>query len=91
MDRSKLSEADAKKRIQSQMPLEQKCEQSHFVIENSGSFSDAEDQFRKILSILQESNQHWKIRGVIIAAAAVLFSGIAWLINHKYKIVGNSS
>lgn len=90
MDRTngKLSEADAKKRISAQMPLEKKCEQSHFVIENSGSPTDTEEQFYKILAILQESNQHWKIRGVIIAAAAVIFSGIAWLLNYKYKFFG---
>lgn len=90
MDRAngKLSEADAKKRIKAQMPLEQKCEQSHFVIENSGSTMDTEDQFYKILTILQDSNQHWKIRGVILAAAAVLFSSLAWLLNHKFKFFG---
>ena len=36
MDRNHLSESDAKKRIKTQMPLEKKAEQSHFVIENSG-------------------------------------------------------
>lgn len=90
MDRSKLSETDAKKRISSQMPLERKCEQSHFVIENSGSVQDAEEQFFKILAVLQESNQHWKIRGIILATTALLFSGIAWLLNHKYKIFSGS-
>lgn len=85
MDRSKLSEADAKKRIKSQMPLELKCEQSHFVIENSGNLQDTQEQFDKIVSILLDSNHHWKIRGVILAAAAVLFSGLAWLLNHKFK------
>lgn len=90
MDRAngKLSEADAKKRIKAQMPLERKCEQSNFVIENSGSQTDTEEQFYKVLAILQESNQHWKIRGVILAAAAVIFSGLAWLLNHKYRFFG---
>lgn len=90
MDRNKLSEADAKKRIASQMPLERKCDQSNFVIENSGSFQDAEEQFYKILSMLQESNQHWKIRGIILATATLLFSGIAWFWN-KYKVLSSSS
>uniref|UniRef100_A0A336KM79 Dephospho-CoA kinase domain-containing protein n=1 Tax=Culicoides sonorensis TaxID=179676 RepID=A0A336KM79_CULSO len=90
MDRNKLSEADAKKRISSQMPLDKKCEQSHFVIENSGSVQDAEEQFYKILTILQDSNQHWKIRGILLATTALLFSGIAWFLNHKYKIFGTS-
>lgn len=90
MDRSKLSETDAKKRISSQMPLDRKCEQSHFVVENSGSVQDAEEQFYKILAVLQESNQHWKIRGIILATTALLFSGITWLLNYKYKFMGGS-
>lgn len=86
MDRNKLSEADAKKRIAAQMPLEIKCNQSHFVIENSGSIIDTEQQALKILEVLLESNHHWKIRGIILTTAAVFFSGIAWLLDYKYKI-----
>uniref|UniRef100_A0A182MGR7 Dephospho-CoA kinase n=1 Tax=Anopheles culicifacies TaxID=139723 RepID=A0A182MGR7_9DIPT len=85
MDRSQYTEAEAKKRIKAQMPLELKCEQSHFVIENSGTLRDTEEQTLKILAILQDSNQHWKIRGVLFATAALLVSSIAWLLNYKYK------
>uniref|UniRef100_A0A1Q3G362 Dephospho-CoA kinase domain-containing protein n=1 Tax=Culex tarsalis TaxID=7177 RepID=A0A1Q3G362_CULTA len=91
MDRNHLSEADAKKRINLQMPLEQKCGQSHFVIENSGTFQDTEEQTLKILGVLQDSNQHWKIRGVIFATAAILFSSIAWILNYKYKFLSVSN
>ncbi|XP_055547040.1 dephospho-CoA kinase domain-containing protein [Wyeomyia smithii] len=87
MDRNHLSEADAKKRIKQQMPLEQKCSQSHFVIENSGTLHDTEEQTVKILAVLQDSNQHWKIRGVILATAAFLFSSIALILNYKYKFI----
>ncbi|XP_058821704.1 dephospho-CoA kinase domain-containing protein [Topomyia yanbarensis] len=90
MDRNHLSEADAKKRIKQQMPLEQKCNQSHFVIENSGTLQDTEEQTLKILSVLQDSNQHWKIRGVIFATAAILFSSIAWILNYKYKFISTN-
>lgn len=86
MDRSGLSEADAKKRIAVQMPLEEKCAQSHFVIENTGNTLDTEEQTLKILEILLESNHHWGIRGIILATAAVFLSGFAWLLNYKYKI-----
>lgn len=86
MDRSGLSEADAKKRIAVQMPLEKKCEMSDFVIENSSSSIDTEEQTLKILEILLESNHHWKVRGIILATAAFLLSGVAWLLNYKYKI-----
>ncbi|XP_031635649.1 dephospho-CoA kinase domain-containing protein [Contarinia nasturtii] len=87
MDRNGLSEADAKKRIAAQMPIEEKCKQSHFVIENSSSLNDAEEQTLKILEVLLESNHHWRIRGYILATAAVFISGIAWLLNNKFKFL----
>uniref|UniRef100_U5EZN6 Dephospho-CoA kinase domain-containing protein n=1 Tax=Corethrella appendiculata TaxID=1370023 RepID=U5EZN6_9DIPT len=92
MDRNnRLSESDAKKRIKAQMPLEQKCAESHFVIENSGTLQDTEEQTMKIINLLQESNHHWKIRGILLATAAVLFSGIAWILNYKYKIFSSTT
>lgn len=86
MDRNGLSEADAKKRIAAQMPIEKKCELSHFVIDNSSNITDVEEQTLKILEVLLESNHHWRIRGFILATAAVFFSGMAWFYNQKYKI-----
>lgn len=85
MDRSGLSEADAKKRISAQMPIEKKCELSNFVIDNSSTSSDAEEQTLKILEVLFASNHHWRIRGYILATAAVFLSGVAWMLNSKYK------
>lgn len=90
IDRSHLSEADAKKRIKQQMPLDLKCSKSHFVIENSGTLQDTEEQALKVLAVLQDSNQHWKIRGVIFATAAILFSSIAWILNYKYKFFASN-
>lgn len=87
MDRNGLSEADAKKRIAAQMPLEKKCEQSHFIVENSSNTSDTEEQTLKILEVLLEINHHWRIRGYILATATVFLSGFAWLLNYKYKIL----
>uniref|UniRef100_A0A1B0D2B6 Dephospho-CoA kinase domain-containing protein n=1 Tax=Phlebotomus papatasi TaxID=29031 RepID=A0A1B0D2B6_PHLPP len=86
MDRNRFSEEDAKKRIAAQMPLQQKCEKSHFVIENSGSIRDTQAETLKILEMLQESNHHWKLRGILLTTAAILFSGIAWFLHHRYKI-----
>lgn len=85
MDRSGLSEADAKKRISAQMPIQKKCELSNFVVENSSTSSDAEEQTLKILEVLLESNHHWRIRGYILATAAVFLSGLTWMLNNKYK------
>lgn len=80
MDRTGLSEENAKKRISAQMSLEKKCEQSHFVIENSGNAADTEEQTLKIIQILLESNHHWKLRGIILATTAVFISVLAWLL-----------
>lgn len=86
MDRNGLSEADAKKRIFAQMSLDEKCEKSHYVIENSGGIADTEEQAQKILQTLLDSNHHWKLRGIMLATAAVFFSGLAWILHQKYKI-----
>lgn len=84
MDRNKFSEADAKTRIAAQMPLEEKCKMSHFVVENSGSVNDTKDQALRILDVLQQSNQHWKIRGIVLATATVFFGVLTWLLNLKF-------
>lgn len=89
MDRNSLSLSESKKRIQAQMPLEQKCAMSHFVIENSGSPKDMEDQAMKIINLLLDSNHHWRLRGIIMASAFSILAGIAWILNRKYKFITN--
>lgn len=89
MDRNNLSLTESKKRIQAQMPIEEKCKMSHFVIENSGSPADMEMQAVKIINMLLDSNHHWKLRGFIMASAVSILAGLAWLLNRKYKFIGN--
>lgn len=84
MDRNKFSEADAKQRIASQMSLEEKCKQSHFVVENSGTVRDTEEQVMRILDVLRQSNQHWKLRGIVLATTTVFFGVLTWLLNLKF-------
>lgn len=86
MNRNGFKESDAKKRISAQMPLNEKCKQSDFVIDNSGDLSASEIQAEKILRLLRESNQHWKIRGIILATAVLFFSAVAWLLEYNYNI-----
>uniref|UniRef100_A0A1A9WLU4 Dephospho-CoA kinase domain-containing protein n=1 Tax=Glossina brevipalpis TaxID=37001 RepID=A0A1A9WLU4_9MUSC len=72
--RNELSEEDARLRINSQMPLEEKCEKSHFVIDNSGLLEDTEAAALKICNMLIESNQHWRIRFTFLGFLfAILF------------------
>lgn len=89
MDRNSLSLSEAKKRIQAQMPIEDKCKLSHFVIENSGSPKDMEDQAIRIIDILLESNHHWRLRGILMASAFSILAGIAWILDRKYKFISN--
>lgn len=89
IDRNQLTEANAKKRIASQMPLDKKCERSHFVIDNSGALRDTEEEAAKILNTLLDSRHYWKMRVILMGTAALLFSGLAWIINNKYKIMSS--
>ena len=48
-------EADARARIQSQMPVAEKAKRAHYVIDNSGSRADTERQVRQVhRALLQE-------------------------------------
>lgn len=75
--RNELSEEDAKKRIESQMPLEKKCEQSHFVVDNNGSIEDTEAAALRICTMMKECKQHWRNRvslfGIICGILFVLY------------------
>lgn len=87
IDRNSLSLTEAKKRIKAQMSLDEKAKRSHYVIENSGSQQDMEEQALSIIRILIASNHHWKLRGILLASAFSILAGVAWLLNRKYKFL----
>lgn len=88
IDRNNLTLTEAKKRIKAQMSLEDKAKLSHYVIENSGSQQDMEEQALSIINILMESNHHWKLRGIILASAFSIIAGITtYVLNRKYKFL----
>jgi ribose 1,5-bisphosphokinase PhnN len=62
MDRDNFSETDAFQRIKAQMSLTKKCENSHFVVENSASFDETRTQVEKIICALQASNHHVTVK-----------------------------
>ncbi|XP_022222075.1 dephospho-CoA kinase [Drosophila obscura] len=70
--RNELSEADASHRIKSQMPLEKKCEQSHFVIDNNGSVEETEESAIRIVSMMKESKQHWRNRVYLLGLVMIV-------------------
>ncbi|XP_017042685.1 dephospho-CoA kinase [Drosophila ficusphila] len=57
--RNELSEPEARHRVEAQMPLDKKCEKSHFVIDNNGSVEEAESSAMSIYNLMRESKQHW--------------------------------
>lgn len=79
IERNLLGEEDARKRIAAQMPLEKKCEKSHFVIDNSGSIENTKQQALQILNVLNSSNHHWKIRAYFLIGCIALILGFLWL------------
>ncbi|KAH8381327.1 hypothetical protein KR093_002673 [Drosophila rubida] len=72
LSRNELSEPEARNRIESQMPLELKCEKSHFVIDNNGSIDDAEEAALRIFNMMQESNKHWYNRTFLLGSILIV-------------------
>lgn len=79
MKRSNLTEEEARKRIESQMPLELKCQKSHFVIENSGDYSATESATLNILSVLNASKHHWRVRAYLLLGCSILIASLVYL------------
>ncbi|MCF7925704.1 MAG: dephospho-CoA kinase [Candidatus Izimaplasma sp.] len=52
IDRDEISESFAKQKIKAQMPLDDKCDQADFVIDNSTSILETKKQFKKLLTSL---------------------------------------
>lgn len=77
--RNELSEPEAINRVESQMPLEAKCEKSHFVIDNNGSIEETEAAAKRIYTLMQESNKHWHNRFFILGAILIVCLTIFFL------------
>jgi dephospho-CoA kinase len=52
VSRDGLTEADARKRIASQMPVALKANRAHYVIDNSGDRADTERQVKSVYGAL---------------------------------------
>ncbi|RVE44761.1 hypothetical protein evm_010560 [Chilo suppressalis] len=74
--RNDFSEIVAKKRINCQMPLEDKVAKSHFVIDNSGDFSATRQQTESIIRTLRRSKFTCSIAQVVsVRRSAVMGHG----------------
>jgi len=58
MQRNKLSEEEAQKRIKSQMPIEQKAALADIVIDNKNSLSDTQKRVDEVWQLLKEIEQN---------------------------------
>ncbi|XP_071451770.1 dephospho-CoA kinase isoform X2 [Hetaerina americana] len=68
-----MSESAALQRINAQMPLEQKCERAHFVVNNSGSGEETRQQVEGILSVLHKSRAYWRLRLLFLGVITSIF------------------
>ncbi|XP_060809816.1 dephospho-CoA kinase domain-containing protein [Amyelois transitella] len=75
--RSDFSVTVAKKRIDTQIPLEHKVAKSHFVIDNSGDFAHTRHQTENIIRMLRRSKFTWYFRAIILIMGLSVIFGIA--------------
>lgn len=87
MERNSYSEAEAKQRIVSQMPLSEKCDKSHFVVDNSASRDETRKQVEKIISFLQSSNHHIQVRVHLFVLSIAFCFVIGLFLYALYKIL----
>ncbi|RXG56809.1 Dephospho-CoA kinase [Armadillidium vulgare] len=70
----KYSPEEARRRIEAQLPMEEKVELASFVIENSGSLSNTREQVEDILKVLRASRHHIWNKSLIFIALFVIFA-----------------
>ncbi|XP_028169984.1 dephospho-CoA kinase domain-containing protein-like [Ostrinia furnacalis] len=79
--RNDMSEVVAKKRINCQMPLEDKVAKSHFVIDNSGDFVNMRHQTESIIRMLRRSKFTWYFRAIIAITFLSIVFGVVHIFN----------
>jgi hypothetical protein len=81
MARDHSEEADARARMNSQMPLEQKRARASCVLDNSGTREEAQQQVRRILAELRTLGSSWRYRLLsrsTIIVALMLATTLSW-------------
>ncbi|ELU00611.1 hypothetical protein CAPTEDRAFT_126614 [Capitella teleta] len=81
IQRNSLSEDEAQRRINAQLPLADKCKRATFIVDNSGSLSETEEQVRRIHNRLKSSRKHWIVRFGVLAILAVAVGGCVVCVN----------
>ena len=73
IQRNNYSEEESIARIDSQMPLEEKCRLSDFVIDNNNDLESTRSQVKQVVQQLRSSRSHWKLRLILILIILCLF------------------
>lgn len=76
MARDGYNAQEAERRIQAQLPLEEKCARAHFVVDNTQDEHYTLTQVQHIVHQLKGSYAHWKLRGPLVF---LLLALVAWL------------
>ena len=89
IQRNNYSESESISRIDSQMPLEEKCRLSHFVIDNSNDLQKTRTQVVEVVRQLQSSTIQWKLRIALIFSILCLLAIIVFLSKLLLKLFIN--
>merc|ERR1712226_394067 len=81
MNRNSFSEEEATARIDSQMPLHEKCSKATHIIDNSGTVQQTLFQVEQLYSSLRGSYAHWKMRIVLLTMFGVFVYGLVRIHN----------
>ncbi|KAL4717767.1 hypothetical protein ACJJTC_000916 [Scirpophaga incertulas] len=80
--RNDFSEIVAKKRINCQMPLEDKVAKSHFVIDNSGNVDNTRHQTECIIKVLRRSKFTWYFRAILFITFLSVVFGVSHMVSN---------
>jgi dephospho-CoA kinase len=76
-----LSIEDARNRINSQMKIDEKLKRADFIIDNSKSIENTENQVVALNEKLNKSKEYLKIRFILLSFAFLLTSGLIYALN----------
>ena len=80
MERNNFNKHDAEKRINSQMPLEEKCKRASFIIDNSSSQERTVEQVKRLHDKFSQSYAHLPLRiSLFLVIVSLSWFLYAWL------------
>ncbi|XP_013778450.1 uncharacterized protein LOC106463026 [Limulus polyphemus] len=78
MMRNNFTRNEAENRISAQLSLQEKCQMADFVIDNSGDINQTHKQVHQVVSQLNQSYGHWKLRGILLGATLTFCGLVTW-------------